>query len=742
MPERYIEAIIKFLSDREYHPLKPRQIARQMGIADQQFGAFREAVKRLRDSGRIVMGASDALTLPAMASRVRGVFRANQRGFGFILPDEPNAHGDLFIPAENTAGALNGDTVVARAFRQGKRDGKHVFAGEIIQIVQRGTHRVVGTLEQAQNTWFVLPDGKHATPPVVIRDIGVAGPKSGDKVVAEIVKYGEVGELPIGVIVETLGKGGQVEVETLSVIRAHGLEDEFSEQALADARKSIDKFDPHQLDGREDITDWTVVTIDPPDARDFDDAISLTADDDGKVTLGVHIADVSHFVREGMTLDEEAAKRATSVYFPRKVIPMLPEILSNGVCSLQEGQRRFCKSAMITYNSDGKVISSRLAETIICSSKRLTYLQAQDICDGKVGGYDKEVVELVGAMEKLARKIETRRRDAGMIHLDLPAVELEFDDNNRVIGAGPTDDSYTHTIIEMFMVEANEAAASLLTKLDRKFLRRIHPAPDAFGSKQFSAFVKACGHKTPTSLTHHDIQDLLAAVKGKPESYAVNLAVLKTFQRAEYSPMQIGHFALASEHYCHFTSPIRRYPDLTVHRLIAEHCRGLLESRPPEDLSELVALGERCSAAERKAEAAESELRNLLVLQLIATKVGEVFAGVIVGITNFGVFVQLERFLVEGLVRLEDLGDDWWEVSARYGLVRGERSGITFRIGDRMEVLIAAVDLPKRQLNLSPSGNRDRGLRSTPKKKSRGKGAKPKGKGRGPKTKRKDKKRG
>ena len=302
MPERYIDAIVKFLSDREYKPLKPRQIARQMGIADQQYGEFREAVKRLRDSGRIVMGASNALTLPAMASRVRGIYRANQRGFGFIAPDEPNAHGDLFIPAENTAGALNGDTVIARVFRQGKREGRHVFAGEIVKIVERGTRRVVGTLEQAQNTWFVLPDGKQVTPPVVIRDIGSAGPKAGDKVVAEIVKYGGDGELPTGVIVETLGQGGQIEVETLSVIRAHGLEDEFSEPALTDARKAIAQFDPHQVDGREDLSAWTIVTIDPPDARDFDDAISLTADGDGAVTLGVHIADVSHSVREGTTL--------------------------------------------------------------------------------------------------------------------------------------------------------------------------------------------------------------------------------------------------------------------------------------------------------------------------------------------------------------------------------------------------------------------------------------------------------
>lgn len=714
MPERYVEAILKYVADRQYHPLKPRRLARQMGIAEADYSAFREAVKRLRDAGRVVLGARNALMLPEMSSRVVGFYQANRRGFGFVVPEEANAHGDLFIPEGSSGGAMTGDSVVARAYRQGRREGKQVFAGKIVEILQRGRNRFVGTLQQAQGAWFVLPEGRAATAPIVIPDVGEAGPKPGTKVVVEIVKYPQEGQLPSGVIVETLGEKGQIEVETLAVIRAHGLEEEFSQAAMDDARLAIEGFGAG-ADARENWTDMTVVTIDPPSARDFDDAISLRREGGGSVTLGVHIADVSHFVREGAALDIEARRRSTSTYFPRKVLPMLPEILSNGVCSLQQGQPRYCKSVLITYDAEANVTKTHFAETVISSTRRLTYQQAQEICDGKTGGYPRKVVELLQRLADLSRRIERRRRRAGMLHLDLPAVELVFDENDRVVDAVPEDDAYTHTMIEMFMVESNEAVASLLDRLKRHFLRRIHPAPDEPGSKQLTAFIRACGHKLPADISRGDLQMLLEKVKGRPESHAVNLAVLKTFQQAEYSPMRIGHFALASENYCHFTSPIRRYPDLTVHRLLGEYCRGELETRPPEDISAMVKLGEHCSAAERRSEAAERELREVLVLQLLETKVGESFDGVITGVTNFGLFVQSRQFGVEGLIRMDGLGDDWWDVNVRTGEIRGQRSGKKYRIGDRIVVRIVAVDVARRQLDLLPEGQPE----DVPKKKTR-----------------------
>ncbi|MCD6304609.1 MAG: ribonuclease R [Planctomycetes bacterium] len=705
MPERYVEAIMKFLASRDYQPLKPKQLARQLGVSQDDYGTFREAVKRLRDAGRIVMGSRSALMLPEMGSTVVGTYRTNPKGFGFVVPETPNSHGDLFIPPGADGGAMTGDHVLASVHKAGRRAGQALYRGRIVKILRRGNSRFVGTLARSEGTWFVVPDGSAMVTPIVVRDVGAAGPKPDEKVVVEIVHYPRPGELPAGVIVERLGPAGRGDVETQAIIRAHGLADEFSPEALAEARAAVEEFDNSFADAaaqREDLTDLVVVTIDPPDARDFDDAISLVRGRGGTLTLGVHIADVSYFVAEGSALDAEARSRGTSVYFPRRVVPMLPEILSNGVCSLQEGVERFCKSVFIRYDRSGKVLATRLAETVIRSRKRLTYQQAQAICDGSDGGCEPAVVSLVRDMAALARRIEARRRKAGMLHLDMPAVKLVCDEDGRVIDAVPEDQSYTHTVIEMFMVEANEAVARTLERRGRDFLRRIHPQPDPLAAKDMATFVRACGHRIAPDMTRRDIQALLDAVRGRPEEYAVNLAVLRTFQAAEYSPRRIGHFALASDCYCHFTSPIRRYPDLTVHRLVAEHCRGTLDDRPPEDLAALTQLGADCSAAERRAEAAENECRDVFVLELLATKIGESFDGVITGVTNFGLFVQSRRYLIEGLCRLADLGDDWWEIDARRGEVRGQHTGRKFRIGDMLAVRIAGVDKARRQLNLVP----------------------------------------
>ena len=729
MPERYVAAILKYMSERDYQPLKPKQLARWMGVDEDAFSTFRASIKRLRDAGQVVMGAGNALVLPEMPGRITGLFRQNPKGFGFVTPESPNSNGDLFIPPDAVEGAMDGDVVVAEARKQGRRDGQELYRGRIIKVVKRSENRVVGELKNSDGKWFVLPDGKQLSRPIIIRDVGAAGAKADTKVVVEITQYPEPGQLPVGVIVEEIGPAGPLSTETKAIILAYGLAEEFPQEALDEARAAVASFDPEDAAGREDLTDLTIITIDPDTARDYDDAISIRINSDDTWTAGIHIADVSHFVPEGGDLDDSARSRATSVYFPRKVLPMLPEVLSNGVCSLQEGVKRFCKSAFITYDQNAKVVKTRVAETVICSTKRLTYTQAQDICDGKSDGYAPEVVELVSNMETLARKIQARREAGGMLRLDLHDVELVLDDQDRVIDVEPEDDAYTHTIIEMLMVEANEAVARLFDSLDRPVIRRVHPAPDPQGEKKFKTFVRAAGHKISANLTVKDMQDLLASVRGKPESKAVNLALLKTMQRAEYSPMQIGHFALASDAYCHFTSPIRRYPDLTVHRMVAEHCRGNLAGRPPEDVSALVTLAEACTTASERADSAEKELTQILVLQLLAEQLGEVHDGVVDGVTNFGIFVELPKYGIEGLIRLEDLGDDWWEVSPKTGKVFGERSGRVFRIGDMLRVKIVAVDVAARQLNLVPekvdAPRKKRKKRGGGKGKSRGE---PKGK--------------
>ncbi|MCK9522381.1 MAG: VacB/RNase II family 3'-5' exoribonuclease [Proteobacteria bacterium] len=702
--EDYSREILQYLLTHNPGMVKPRALARQMRIDEEDYATFRSAYKQLRDAGRILRGTGKALTLPAGDTTILGRFHLNERGFGFVTPNEPTSNSDLFIPAGRTAGAVTGDLVVARILTDDSAEPRPRQSGEIIEIQQRGNTRIVGTLQKTPSAWVVIPDGRTFFSPVLIRDVSPDRFRPGAKVQADIIWYPPAGEksLPEGIIAAHWGQSGEPAAEIQAVMAAHGLEAEFSPEADREARERAAAFDPDDAPGREDWTSLTICTIDPDTARDYDDAISLDPLPKGGVRLGVHIADVSHFVVPGTPLDETAYARGSSVYFPRFVVPMLPAVLSNGVCSLQAGVRRFALSAFIDYDKSGHVMSTRFCESVIRSTARLTYAEAQGIIDGGHAHSDPKINDLVRRMHTLAQHIEARRNAAGMLHLDLPEIELILDDDGRVTGAQPVANEYTHKIIEMFMVEANEAAAARFRRLEIPLIRRIHPRPDSDAMRQLSLFVKACGHTLSESPTLHDLQRLIAEVADTPESYAVNLAVLRAFQRATYSIDEEGHFALASADYCHFTSPIRRYPDLMVHRATKALLRQTL--RPGSDDIDTEALqrdADFLSTRERIAQAAEVELRLVLVLLHLAEKKGETFRGVITGVADFGIFVQTPQFLIEGLIRLSALGDDWWEVMPTEGRVRGDISGRVFRIGDTLEVRIDGVDLPRRQLLLS-----------------------------------------
>jgi ribonuclease R len=536
-------------------------------------------------------------------------------------------------------------------------------------------------------------------------------------VVVEIIEYPSRGRDARGVITKVLGKRGAPGVDTQSIIHQYQLPDEFPAAVAREAGRVVASYDPEEAaSGRKDLRDLTVITIDPDDARDFDDAISLTELDDGRLELGVHIADVSHFVQPGGALDEEAHERANSIYFPRLVIPMLPEVLSNGVCSLQEKQPRLTKSAFITYNAAGQRVAARFANTVIRSARRLTYGQATGILAGKLAGHSKKVVALVRRMESLARTIRRRRLADGMLVLDLPEVEVVFDQEGRVTGVEPADTSFSHTIIEMFMVEANEVVAELLAGLSVPALRRVHPPPDEAAAQPLNRFLRALGLPPVKGMDRKALQPLLDRVRSRPESFAVNLAILRSLEQATYEPAAIGHFALASEDYTHFTSPIRRYPDLTVHRLLDAYVRGGFKKRRRRvgvpTLDECKELGVHCSRNERRAEAAERELKLVYILRLLEQHVGDDFEGIVTGVTNFGMFVQLPEYLVEGLLRFSDLPDDWWEVDGDAGCVTGQRTRQRLKIGDRLRVTIAAIDLADRELDLAlaekPAGSKPR----------------------------------
>ncbi len=735
---RFTDQILRHLAREGYRPQKMRRIAREMGIADAEYGDFREAVKALMKAGRVVMGSASALTLPDPAGRIVGRFRANPRGFGFVIPELPNSHGDLFVPPGSSRGAMTGDTVAAQVRKRGRRDGRLMYEGRVVEIIERGQSRFVGELCRELRRWFVRPDGNTLHVPILVGDPRAKRAREGEQVVVEIVEYPSEGGDARGVITEVLGKRGDPGVDTQSIIHQYQLPQEFPDSALDEARRVVADYDADAAAaGREDLRDLTIITIDPDDARDFDDAISVTKQGGGKLELGVHIADVSHFVRSGSPLDEEARGRANSVYFPRLVIPMLPEVLSNGLCSLQEGQPRLTKSVFVTYNSQGRRVSSRFANTVIRSTKRLTYEQATRILSGKTGRTSRRVVALLRQMESLAQSIQQRRLSDGMLVLDLPEVDVLFDEEGQVSGVEPTDTSFSHTLIEMFMVEANEAVAELFAGLGVPALRRVHPPPDAAALQPLNRFLRALELSPIKSLDTVSLRPLLEKVRGRPEAYAVNLAVLRSLEQAVYEPTLMGHFALASEHYTHFTSPIRRYPDLTIHRLFEAYVRGDLTKRRrgPEvpGLEECQEVGVHCSRNERRAEAAERELKLVHVLRLLERHVGDEYEGVITGVANFGLFVQLPEYLVEGLLRFSDLVDDWWEVDSEAGCVIGQRTGRRLKIGDRVRVAIAAIDLADRDLDLVLADERNgreaksaRPSKAGKRKRAAGRGKKPK----------------
>ncbi len=707
MPER----ILSYVGKPGYRPQEERLLARSMGIARGEYGEFRQAVKELMAGGRIVLGSSSAIMLPGATGEVVGTYRGHPRGFGFVVPSSPTVHGDLYIPEGESLDAITGDTVRAKVIRRGKRRGEMLHHGRIIEVLERGASRFVGELRREQGRWHVWPDGNALRVPIFVDDVGAKGAKAGDQVVVEIITYPAAGRRAQGVIVERLGQRGDPGVDIRSIIRQHHIPEDFPADVVAEARRVSRAFDLDEaLRRREDLRNEIIITIDPNDARDFDDAISLKRMAHGEWELGVHIADVSAFVREGSALDGEARLRGNSVYLPQYVVPMLPEVLSNGLCSLQQDQPRLTKSAFIRYDKDGEVIGSRFAAAVICSTARLTYDQATLILGGKTGGFDKRVVELLQQMEKLARIIQKRRLAEGMIVLDLPEIELEYDDEGRVVDAHPADTSFSHTLIEMFMVEANEAVARLLDRLGAPFLRRIHPDPASESSENISRFVRAFGHKIKGPLDRQGMLSLLASVRGRPEAFAVNMAVLRSMEQAVYSPRSVGHFALASRHYCHFTSPIRRYPDLTVHRLLERYLDGRLDKgvHPSAagipSFENLVQLGDHCSFTERRAADAEREARTVKVLELLSNHVNETFDGVVTGVTNVGVFVRSIRYGVEGLIRFADLPDDWWDIDARTGSAVGQRTGRRISLGDLVTARIVNVNIPARQLDLALVG--------------------------------------
>ncbi len=697
------QKILELVNETNYQPVKPKGIAKKLGLNKDDVKQVRRVIKRLARQGQLAWGTGHLVRKAGeeAGNQIVGVFRRTSSGAGFVRPRTAPPGGDrshdIHIAKKYTQDAASGDVVLVQLRKKAAGPGLR-SSGEIVDVLERETHQFVGTYFESQGGAFVQIDGKVFSNAIPVGDPGAKSAVPEDKVVVEMVRFPTHWHDGEGVIVKVLGKRGEPGVDTLSIIHEFNLPGEFPDDVLESAREQAEKFD-ESVGARMDLTETTIITIDPVDARDFDDAISLEKIDAGHWRLGVHIADVSHFVPPGTPLDGEGRNRATSVYLPDRVIPMLPEIISNNLASLQPNRVRYTKTVFIEFTPDGARVSVEPAAAAIRSCRRFTYEEVDEYLAKPAAWTEKltpEVHKLLGEMHELAMILRGRRFERGSLELSMRDVEIDLDRNGKVSGAHLRENTESHQIIEEFMLAANEAVAELLDDRELYFLRRIHGAPDPKKLRNLADFLREFGIECGNLEDRFEIQRILMEVRGEPFERSVNFAVLKSMQKAVYGPEEVGHYALASHHYCHFTSPIRRYPDLTVHRLLDDIIAG---RKPVNEYEPLVVLGEHCSDREQRAEKAERELTKVKLLNYMAERVGQQFDAVVTGVQDFGVFAQGMEIPAEGLVHISSMNDDYYEYDAQIHTLVGKRAGNQYRLGDLVRVEVAHVDVDRRELD-------------------------------------------
>ena len=709
------DRLMRLVVSPDYRPSKPKQIATLLKLDLDEYRELRRVIKQLVLEGRLVYGSNHLVlstgSVGGPNDRLRGTFRRARGsgfgggGFGFVRPSDggqssgDDPQDDVFVPPGKTSGALDND-LVEISIRPSHKGGNE---GEVVKILERARRQFTGTFQIRDDNPVVFLDGTPYDKAVSVGDVRGLPLEKGDKVFVEMVDYpdddGTGGE---AVILERLGSSTNPAIDTLSIMRQYALPDEFPEAVINDARAQADAFNDDQVpEGRKDLTDMLTITIDPFDARDFDDAISLQRED-GRWRLWVHIADVSHFVKLGGKLDEEARLRATSVYLPDRVVPMIPEIISNHLASLQPDKVRLVKTVEIEYADDLTITHTEVHNAAIHSDMRLNYQQVDHFLADPEPFREKwgdEVCDLLKLMHKLAMQIRKARFKGGSLSMDMPDIKLDMDKAGKVKGAHSVEHTESHQIIEEFMLAGNQAVATWLDDLGLNFLSRVHPSPERRKLRQLGQFVKDLGLDVSTVESRFEIQAVLDQVAGTPLEDAVNFAVLKSMNKAIYSPQKEGHYALDMEHYCHFTSPIRRYPDLTVHRLVQKLLDG--KSTPDDPFPNLVKLGHHCSDMERNAAQAERDLIQLKLLHFLKKHIGKPMEAVISRVYPDGIHARCVGLPMDGFIPVTTLPKDKYRYERRGQMLVGFKEGHRYRLGDQLSVKVAKVDLQNRELFLT-----------------------------------------
>ncbi|MBI5748232.1 MAG: ribonuclease R [Nitrospinae bacterium] len=731
------QEILKFMRESVYRPLTMKELIKSFNIPLEERSSFRRLIRGLTGDGEIIKIKGDRFGLPEKMNLVTGVVQGHPDGYGFVIPEacsdpersegESNRGEDLFINPRNMREVMHGDRVICRAEpaqKGGKREGR------VVRILERGHKTLVGIYEPSGHFGFVIPDDRRISHDIYIPLKYSGKAKRGHAVITEITAYPIKNRNPEGRIIEIIGYPDNPDVEIDIVLRKYDISSKFPIDVLKEADAVQKEVTDDEIIGRLDLRDKNIVTIDGEKAKDFDDAVYVERLNNGNYMLGVHIADVSHYVKEENNLDNEAFKRGTSVYFPDRVIPMLPFQLSNEICSLKPNVDRLTLSAFMEFDIQGELINYSFAETVINSKERMTYTDVAEILNeaqsskfkvssnvilSEAKNLNMELKERYSyllndfyLMRELCEVLRERRIKKGSIDFDLPEPDIILDLMGKPENIIKAERNIAHKIIEEFMLVANETVATHFTKLEIPALYRVHDEPDPAKIIELSEFVSNFGYhlKIDSRLRGNKFhpkrfQELLNSIRGKPEELLISTITLRHMKQARYSPENIGHFGLAFENYTHFTSPIRRYPDLIVHRLLKEIIKKKHIPKKRLDLwkEKLPEIARHSSERERTADAAENDIVELKRVQFMVDKIGEEYEGIISGVTSFGLFVELEEIFVEGLIHVSGMADDYYALNERDHSLTGRRTKKRFKMGDRVKVKVENVSLEKRQID-------------------------------------------
>jgi ribonuclease R len=698
--------ILRLIKEKVHHPASARELSQLLRVPREERSSFKRHLRSLVVDGQLLQIRGNRFGLAEKMDVVVGRLQTNPGGFGFVVPEhaEPGERKDIFIAPPNLAEAMHGDRVVARVERQTERG----LEGRIIRILQRSQETVVGRFEvDDSGLGYVVPFDRRILTDIHVPTGQGSSAHPGEMVLVEITRWPTASRGPVGRVAEVLGRIDEPGVDTQIIIRKHGIPDSHSEESVDEAKRLGGVVKERDLRGRTDFRPLTTVTIDGEHARDFDDAITIERLGNGNYWLGVHIADVSHYVKEGSALDEEGYERGTSVYFPERAVHMFPSELATGLCSLNPHVDRLVQSCLMEVDRRGQVIRYEMHDGVINSDARMTYTAVNAILadrDPEAMAEYEALVPMFELMHQLFEILNARRRRRGAIDFDLPETEVVLSEFGEIEAIIPSERNVAHRLIEEFMLLANETVASHLVAHDAPALHRVHEAPDVKKVEDFEAFITTLGYSLAAhghAVRPKHFQKLIDRMRGTPEERPIAALMLRTMQKARYDAAPLGHFGLAAEHYTHFTSPIRRYPDLVVHRMLRASRQGeIADARRDELDEELPETARHTSEMERRADEAERELLQWKKVRFMADKVGDEYHGYITGVAPFGLFVELVEHYVEGLVHISSMADDYYRFVEQQHTLRGENTRRVYRLGDKVLVQVVRVDMERRQVDL------------------------------------------